>query len=175
VAQVSRALLRRPDLYLLARWNWKSALLSAIGRSALFFRATSSAGPSAAFSASATEFALALALAGFVGAFAQAYRGAQPRWLAFLMAATLPPVVWHACEVAAHLVNGTPHLARGVSFSVAYSAAGSALTLFLMRRGVWLAGEERTSLRQDLTAIFAIIRRPGHGSDPGGPRTCGHA
>jgi hypothetical protein len=99
VAGVSRAIVRRPDLYLLARWNWKSALLSAICRSALFFRATWSAGHAVALAASATEFALALAMAGFVGAFAQAYRGAHPRWLAFVMAASMPPAVWHACEI----------------------------------------------------------------------------
>jgi hypothetical protein len=158
VAAVSRAIVLRPDLYLLARWNWKSALLSAVVRSALFFRMTLSAGHSVALSASGTEFALALALAGFVGAFAQAYRGAQPRWLALLMASAAPPAVWHACELAAHLLSGTPGIYRSVSLSIAYSGITSALTLFLMRRGVWLAGEERTSLRDDLRKILAMIR-----------------
>jgi hypothetical protein len=46
---------------------------------------------------------------------------------------------------------------RGVSFSIAYSALGSALTHYLMRRGVWFAGEERTSLREDLRKIVAMI------------------
>jgi hypothetical protein len=164
VAEVSRAVLLRPDLYLLARWNWKSALLSAIVRSALFFASTSRAGHAAALSASATEFALALALAGFIGALAQAYRRAHPRWLAFLMAASLPPLLWHACELVAHLLNRTPRIYYGVSLSVAYSVLTSSLTLWLMRRGIWLAGEERTSLRQDLGKIVAMLR--GHLCDP---------
>ena len=164
VAAVSRAILLRPDLYLLACWNWKRALLSAIVRSALFFAATLRAGHSAALSASATEFALALTLAGFVGALAQAYRCAHPRWLAFLMAASLPPAVWHAFELAAHLLNGTPRIYYGVGISVIYSALTSALTLLLMRRGIWLAGEERTSLREDFGKIFAMLR--GHSCDP---------
>jgi hypothetical protein len=158
VAGATRAILTRPDLYLLARWNWKSALLSAIFRSALFFGATLRAGHSAALSASATEFALALTLAGFVGALAQAYARAHPRWLAFLMAVSIPPALWHACELAVHLLRGTPRVYYGVSVSVAYSAVTSVLTLWLMRRGIWLAGEERTSLREDLIKIFALLR-----------------
>lgn len=164
VAAVTRAVLIRPDLYLLARWNWKSALLSAVVRSALFFGATLRAGHSAALSASAIEFALALTLAGFVGALAQAYRCAQPRWLAFLMAASLPPAVWHVFELAAHLWNQTPRMYYGVGISMVYSALTSALTLLLMRRGIWLAGEEGTSLREDLRKILAMLR--GHSCDP---------
>jgi hypothetical protein len=160
VAAISRAILLRPDLYLLARWNWKSAFLSAVVRSALFFGATLRAGHSAALSASATEFALALTLAGFVGALAQAYRKAQPRWLAFLVATSMPPAVWHAFELAAHLWNRTPRIYYGVGISVAYSALTSALTLLLMRRGIWLAGEERTSLRADLRKIIGILGGP---------------
>jgi hypothetical protein len=90
----------------------------------LFFAATRRAGHSAALSASATEFALALTLAGFVGALAQAYRRAHPCWLAFLMAASL----------------------------------------LLMRRGIRLAEKERTSLREDLRNILAMLR--GHSCDP---------
>jgi hypothetical protein len=164
VAAVSRAILLRPDLYLLARWNWKSALLSAIVRSGLFFAATVRAGHSAALSASATEFALALVLAGFVGALAQAYRRAHPRWLAFLMAASMPPAIWHTFEFAAHLLTGTPRIFYAVGISMAYSALTSALTLLLMRRGIWLAGEERTSLRADLRNILTMLR--GHSCDP---------
>jgi hypothetical protein len=164
VAAVSRAILLRPDLYLLSRWNWKSAVLSALVRSALFFSATRRAGHSAALSASATEFALALTLAGFVGALAQAYCRAHPRWLAFLMAASMPPAVWHAFELAAHLLNGTPRIFHAVGISMAYSGLTSALTLLLMRRGIWLAGEERTSLREDAGKILAMLR--GHSCDP---------
>jgi hypothetical protein len=158
VAAATRAVLLRPDLYLLARWNWKSALLSAIVRSALFFGATRRAGQAAALSASAAEFALALALAGFVGALAQAYRRAHPRWLAFLMAVSMPPALWHACELTVHLLRGTPRVYYGVSASVVYSGITSALTLWLMRRGIWLAGEEKTSLREDFIRIFALLR-----------------
>src|SRR5215472_12670117 len=103
VAAVSRAILSRPDFYLLARWNWKSALLSALIRSALFYRATLDSGHAAARSASFTEFILALALAGFTGAVAQAYRKARPRRLALVIAAAMPPLLWHGFELAAHL------------------------------------------------------------------------
>ena len=80
------------------------------------------------------------------------------------MAASLPPTVWHAFEFAAHLLNGTPRIFYAVGFSMVYSALTSALTLLLMRRGIWLAGEERTSLREDLRNILAMLR--GHSCDP---------
>jgi hypothetical protein len=157
VASATRAMALRPDFYLVARWNWKSALLGSIIRSTLFFRATLSAGHSAALSASATEFALAIALAGFTGAVAQAYRGARPQWLGSLMATALPPAIWHAAELAAHLLNGTPGIRRSVSLSVGYSVLASVVTLFLMRRGIWLAGDERTSLCADIQGILAML------------------
>src|SRR5262249_23043168 len=160
VAAVSRAILMRPDFYLLARWNWKSALLSALIRSALFYRATLGFGNAAARSASVTEFMLALALAGFTGAVAQAYRNARPRRLALVIAAAMPPLLWHGFELAAHLWNGTPGIRRGIGLSIAYSVIASSLTIFLMRRGVWLAGEERTPLRQDFEKILAMLRLP---------------
>jgi hypothetical protein len=46
--------------------------------------------------ASFCEFCLALAMAGFRGTFAQAYRAVRPRWLAFVMASGVPLGLFHA-------------------------------------------------------------------------------
>ncbi|HML16963.1 MAG TPA: hypothetical protein VK419_08045 [Bryobacteraceae bacterium] len=151
-ASVTRALLTRPDLYLLARWNWKSALLSAVVRSALFLR-------SASVQASGAEFCVALAMAGFLGAFAQAYRQVRPRWLACLMASVMPLGLLHACEFAAHRITGAP--ARAIAVSIVYSVLSSTVTVFLMRRGIWLAGENQTSLAGDLKKIASLVAVPG--------------
>lgn len=150
-AAVTRALLTRPDLYLLARWNWKSALLSAIVRSALFLG-------SASVQASAVEFCVALAMAGFLGAFAQAYRQVRPRWLAYLLASVMPLGLLHACEFAAHLITGAP--VRAIGASILYSVFASTATMFLMRRGIWLAGENQTSLIGDLKKIGSLLALP---------------
>jgi hypothetical protein len=140
---ITRAILRRPDLYLLARWNWKSALLSAIIRSALFLR-------TASIHAFLVEFFLALALAGFLGAFAQAYRNVQPRWLAIVLASGIPLALLHLGEFAA----GAPR--RTFAFSVLYSVIATAATVSLMKRGIWLSGEEQTSLAHDLKKLVSL-------------------
>ncbi len=146
---MTRAILTRPDLYLLARWNWKSALLSAAIRSSLFLR-------TASVEASFFEFCLALALAGFLGAFAQAYRDVRPRWLAYVMASVVPLGLFHVCEFAVRLATGAPN--RAVALSILYSALASALTVTLMKRGIWLSGDEHTSLAADFRKIFAVRR-----------------
>ena len=57
VAAVLKDLVRRPGRHLVARWNWKAALLSGILRGALFFAASLRAGLDAAVAALAVEFA----------------------------------------------------------------------------------------------------------------------
>src|SRR5688572_9273253 len=49
-------------------WNWKSAVVSAIGRSSIFLVVNLPAGVAAALAASRTEFAYRLFAAGFYGA-----------------------------------------------------------------------------------------------------------
>jgi hypothetical protein len=142
VEWVSREILLRPRRYLVGRWNWKSALVSAIVRSAMFFRAVLGASPPAALSASIIEFVLAFALAGFGGALAQSYRNAQPRWLAIFIAAFVPPAVWHGSEFAVNFLSGTPNLHVGMALSMLYSVAATLTTVTLMRRGLWLSGDE---------------------------------
>jgi hypothetical protein len=140
VASISREILLRPGLYLIARWNWKSALLSAIFRASLFLRATFRTSPSLAFSASLVEFALAFALAGFGGAFAQAYRRARPQWLA-LAASSLPAALWHTGDLLVHALRHAPWTPVTTAISIGYSVAGVSATLALMRKNVLLVGE----------------------------------
>jgi hypothetical protein len=143
VEWVSREILLRPRRYLVGRWNWKSALVSAIVRSAMFFRAVLGAAPPAALSASLVEFVLAFALAGFGGALAQSYRRAQPRWLAISVASFVPPAVWHGSEFVVHFILGTPNLHVGMALSMLYSVVATLTTVTLMRHGLWLSGDER--------------------------------
>ena len=55
VGAVLRDLTRRPRIYLIARWNWKSAAMSAVIRGVLFFAATIRSGLDAATAASSSS------------------------------------------------------------------------------------------------------------------------
>ena len=123
----------------------KSALVSAIVRSAMFFRAVLGASLlGGAVPRPSFEFLLAFALAGFEwSALAQSYRRAQPRWLAISIASFVPPAVWHGSEFAIHFLRGTPNLRMGMGLSLLYSAVATVTTVTLMRHGLWLAGDER--------------------------------
>jgi hypothetical protein len=159
VLRVTQDIALHPTRYLARRWNWKGALLSACARSALFLKATWAAGAHAATASSATEFFLALGLAGFNGALAQAYRHATPRWLASIFAATLPPLFWHTAEFTVHFLRGTPHLRKGMAFSIAYSVFASLTSITLMRQGAFLVGDEATSLQHDFRTVKGMLRR----------------
>ena len=72
------ALLRlvlHPNEYLIKKWNWKSAILSTILRSALFFFTNLTAGLPAAFAALATEWVYRGITSGFYGAVTEALSG----------------------------------------------------------------------------------------------------
>ncbi len=156
----ARHLFQRPDRHLLSKWNFKSATLSALLRSSLFYKAASSAGSSAAFAAASIEFGMALVYAGLGGALAQAFRHSVPRWQATLIAMVCPPVVWHTVEYLVHTAHGTPGAAGGVRMSIVYSCLSGLLTITLMRHGAWLAGPEGTGLAHDAKVILNLLRRP---------------
>ena len=126
-------------------------------RSALFLKAASAAGWSAAVTASTIEFVMALIYAGLGGALAQAFRNAVPRWQATLVAMVIPPVIWHAIEFAVHSSRGTPGASAAVRMSVVYSCLSGLITITLMRNGAWLAGPERTGFRHDLHVALRLL------------------
>lgn len=159
VLTVTREIALHPGQYLARRWNWKGALFGACIRSILFLKATWSAGASAAASSSLAEFLLAFAFAGFNGSLAQAYRRATPGWLATAFAATLPPLIWHTAEFTLHSIRGTPHLRKGMAFSIAYSVLASLTSITLMRQGAFLVGDEATSLQHDFRTVKDLLRR----------------
>jgi hypothetical protein len=93
---VARWVLGDPWDALGRRWNYKSAVLSAVVRGQLFFFANLSAGPVAALNALGTEMWFRFLTAGFYGALTQAFRRVEPTRS------------WHTCR------DGRP--AGGVPF-----------------------------------------------------------
>ena len=157
VGEVLAELARHPVQHLVRRWNWKSALTSAVIRGGIFFAANLSAGLRAAAGAMFVEFLFRTATTGFYGAMTQAFRRAEPAWLAAATAMVLLPVVSHSLEFLIHWARGTPNLARSIAASVIFTAISTLFNLYAMRRGVLIVGEERKTFWQDMRAMPRIV------------------
>ena len=139
------------------RWNWKSAVLSAVLRGGIFFVASLGAGLSAALGAMSIESTFYITVAGFYGAILQSFRRAQPVWLATLTTMVLIPAINHTMEFALHWAGGTKNLKAGIISSICLSMLSVIFNLFAMRRGVLIVGAERQSLLTDFRQMPRII------------------
>ena len=154
VAAVLADVASRPHHHLVARWNWKAALLSGVLRGLVFYAATRGAGPEAARTALAVEFVYRAAAAGCFASLTQAFRRATPGWAAEVVVAGALPAAAHALQLVAHYLAGTVDLDRGMAASVAFSVVSAAFTLYTMRRGVLIVGDsDRRPFRRDLAAL----------------------
>ena len=95
-------LLRHPNEYLIKKWNWKSAILSTILRSVLFFLTNLIAGLPAALAAMTTEWVYRGVTAGFYGALTQALSDVEPPWAGALAVLVLLPIANHSVEFFVH-------------------------------------------------------------------------
>jgi hypothetical protein len=154
---VLRNLTRRPVLYLVRRWNWKSAVLSSLVRSVLFFVANIGAGLPAARSAFLTELVFRSSTAGFYGALTQALRDARPVWTGTVAGMVLLPVTTHLLEFAVHSLRGTERLGASIALSVAFTALSTSFNLYAMRRGALTVGEGSQSLSHDLRRMPLLV------------------
>ena len=158
VGAVLRDLARRPRHYLIARWNWKSAVMSAAIRGVLFFAATVRSGLDAATAAFAIEFAFRGVTSGFFSSVTQAFRRATPDWAATLVVVAGLPFVAHVLEYGIHWAGGTAQLGRAMAASVGFTVLSAAFTLYVMRRGALLVGDEDDRpFRQDLAAMPRLV------------------
>lgn len=150
-------LVRHPHAQLVRRWNWKSAVISSLFRSSLFFAANLSAGPEAARAAFLTELAYRGVTAGFYGALTQAFRDARPAWAGMLAAMILLPAVSHLLEFVVHWARGTPNLTESLGLSIAFTALSTSFNLFAMRRGALTVGGNSGPLLRDLSRMPALM------------------
>ncbi|MFN0110168.1 MAG: hypothetical protein ACKVZH_15035 [Blastocatellia bacterium] len=150
-------LFRQPIENLVRRWNWKSAVLSALTRGALFFFANLGAGVSAAVGAMSIEAAFYISVAGFYGSATEAFRKARPAWLATLTIMVLMPAINHTLEFLLHWSSGTKKLTASIIASICFSMLSAVFNLFAMRRGAFLVGVERQSLLDDFRQLPTII------------------
>jgi hypothetical protein len=158
VRAVAGYVLLHPWRVFIIDWNWKTALLSAIFRLALWpamalrMNILSAGSLRGAF----LEFWFRLAIGGFWGSLLQAFSAAQPAWLASLVVILLMPACVHALEYLVLRAAGTPHSGTATVVSIAFSMASLLVNWCLMRRGILVTGEEAAPLKTDLRRIFGF-------------------
>ncbi len=157
VRAVLQSLRRHPIQLLVVRWNWKSAILSSVLRSLIFFAANVSAGTDAALAAMNTEFLYRACTAGFYAALTQSFRHVKPEWQATLTAMVLLPLVSHSTELLVHWLRDTPRLSASIAASACFTAISTAYNLFAMRKGALLVGQDARTLREDLRRMPGIV------------------
>ncbi len=139
------------------RWNYKSAVMSAVTRSQVFFVVNLSAGLDAAVAALVTELVFRGATAGFYGALTQAFRRVQPPFTGMAAAMIVVPAVAHGLEFLVHWWRGTAELARSIEVSIAFTVLSTSFNLFAMRRGALIVGKDSGSLAADLCAVPRLL------------------
>ena len=138
-------------------WNYKSAVLSTMLRASVFFTTNLSAGLDAAIAAAVTDLSFRFVLSGFYGALTQALRCLKPPAYGTLAALVLLPAMAHTVEWLVHWWRGTVVLGASIAASLALTAVSTVFTLFVMRRGVLIVGEDAGSLLGDLRRMPRLM------------------
>lgn len=136
-------------------WNWKAAVLSALFRVLLFTGATLR-GPGA-WRGICIELLFRLAIGGFWGSLLQAFRGAQPAWLAGLCVAVFLPATAHTIEYLALKAGHATHIVTGMIVSVIVSIGSLLLNWGLMRHGLMITGAGSQRLRDDFRRLPMVL------------------
>ena len=171
IGDVFRSLGQHP-LQILARWNWKSALLGAILRASFYFTVYKASKESwlVTLTAVLIELAFRFLTSGISGSLVQSFRRATPTWLATAIVTISLPIFSHTVEFVTHysqenffsnVFPASENNARQKAFaiSVLFSVLSALFNLFVMRHGVLLvgAGEETKSFWSDMKRIPFLI------------------
>lgn len=150
-------LVRHPLSNVLLCWNWKSALLSALLRSPIFFTIyfAQNQGLRVAAGAMAVQFVFRTFFGGLNGAILQAFSKVKPAWHAVITIPFVLAAVSHLFEyglqAAYDSFAGSKGKSGAVLVSISISVVSAFFNLFAMRRGVLLVRDEsEQSLWRDL-------------------------
>ena len=150
-------LIKHPFDALILRWNWKSAVTSALLRSPIFFFTYlfNKDGLKLAIGAAAVQSAFRLVFGGVNGAIIQSFSRVEPAWHAVLTVPIILATFSHLIEFGVQTMydNQTGVNGKGpaITVSVIISAISALFNLFAMRRGVLLVRDEsQMSLWRDL-------------------------
>ena len=150
-------LIHQPRIYLLERWNWKSAVMSSGLRAVLFFCVNLTAGFPAARAAFLTELMFRGITSGFYGALTEAFRDVEPPWAAAVTVMVLLPIANHSIEFGVHWMRGTQKLGASILASMIFTAFSSLFNWYAMRRGALIVGSGRSSLLADLARMPRLV------------------
>ncbi len=139
------------------RWNWKSAMFSALFRGGIFFSINLKAGWRAAVGAMLAEFAWRTATSGGWGAVTQMLRKVKPEWQSVLGAMFVVPAISHGIEFTIHYTRGTPVLGRSIITSICFTQISNLFNLYAMRKGALIVGAEARPLGEDMKRVPALI------------------
>lgn len=143
---------------IIRRWNWKAATLSGIMRGSIYFFTHISLGWRAAFSAMSVEFLFRVFNSGATSSIAQAFRSAQPHWLANTIIMVGFPAYAHIIEYTLHTLNGDKNVNKSIVFSIIFSALSAIFNLYAMRRGAMLVKDaEQQPFWRDLKKMPVIF------------------
>ena len=171
VGDVFRSLAAHP-WQIIARWNWKAALLGALLRASFYITVYKASKENwrAAMAAALVEFIFRFVTSGASGALVQSFRRATPAWLATAIVTVSLPTISHSIEYVTHyaqeyyfseLVPPSTNNSRQIAFavSVLFSVMSAMFNIFIMRHGVLLvgAGSETKSLWSDIKRFPALI------------------
>jgi hypothetical protein len=135
------------------RWNWKAALLSALFRGAAFALPMARMAGSEALPGIVIEIGFRVAIGGFWGALLQAFRRAQPAWLASLSIAVILPAAAQVLEYVALQAGRASHLNTAMAISVIISVGSLLMNMGLMRQELLVTEAGSDSLLSDLRRI----------------------
>lgn len=157
VSRVIAHIVRHPFGSIVLKWNWKSAVLSAILRAPIFFFTYffKKEGLKIALGAALAQSVYRLAFGGINGAIIQSFSRVEPAWHAVL---TVPLVLAAFSHVMEYVVQrfydeqvGAKGKASAIAVSVIISVISALFNLFAMRRGALLVRDEsQQSLARDL-------------------------
>jgi hypothetical protein len=158
VSAVIKYILRHPLEMIVRRWNWKAAALSGMMRGSIYFFTHISLGWRAALSAMSLEFLFRVFNSGAVSSVSQAFRSAEPKWLANLIVMFAFPAYGHTVEYILHTLNGDENVNKSIFFSIAFSALSAIFNLHAQRRGAMLVkDEDQKSFWSDLKRLPVIF------------------
>ncbi len=143
-------LVTNPYRHVIRRWNWKTACLSACFRGMVIMIANLAGGGAGAMAAMFTEVCYRALSSGFCSAVTQAFRFAQPAWMASVVTMALIPAISDTLEFTVHRTCGTQRLGATITATVIITAISTLIELFAMRRGVLVVGQNGGSLPKDL-------------------------
>jgi len=141
-------LIRHPLQAMVLRWNWKSAVLSALLRAPIFFFSYlfKKDGLKLAIGAALTQSVFRFIFGGINGAIIQSFSKVEPAWHAVLtvplVLAAFSHVVEFFVQTAYDIQTGVNGKGKAIFVSIIVSAISAVFNLFAMRRGALLVKDE---------------------------------